>query len=360
MVKACPLTGPPSTELRAPGDDVIEITDLYKYYGTRRAVGPLSTTIDKGQIVGLLGLNGAGKTTALRILACDLLATSGNVRIDGADIVEQQDRVRQHIGYLPDRPPLYEEMQVHEYLVFAAKLRGLRGKELVDRVGVVEELTELAEYRDDLIHGLSHGYRQRVGIGQAIVHRPALVVMDEPISGLDPAQIVEMRALVRSLAGEHTVIVSSHILSEISETCDRILVLRDGRVVASGSEQELSSQLLQGMRVDVTVRKPGESDVAADARTALGRVSGVDQVDVVARPENEAVSLRVQMSTDVRAALSREIVEGGFELLELTRSARELESVFLELSGSSERARLSGRNEAGVSEPAAPEEDQEP
>jgi ABC-2 type transport system ATP-binding protein len=268
--------------------------------------------------------------------------------------------VRQQIGYLPDRPPLYDDMRVHEYLVFAAKLRGLRGKELLERVGTVEELTELEEYRDDLIHGLSHGYRQRVGIAQAIVHRPALVVMDEPISGLDPAQIVEMRRLVRSLAGEHTVIVSSHILSEISETCDRILVLRDGRVVASGSEQELSSQLLQGMRVDVTVRKSDASDVLADARAALNTIAEVDRVDEVAQADNGALSLRVQASSDVRAFLSRALVESGFDLLELTRSARELESVFLELSGSSSRAtRLGGGNGTDVSEAHDPEEDEE-
>jgi ABC-2 type transport system ATP-binding protein len=200
-----------------------------------------------------------------------------------------------------------------------------------------------------------------VGIAQAIVHRPALVVMDEPISGLDPAQIVEMRALVRSLAGEHTVIVSSHILSEISETCDRILVLRDGRVVASGSEQELSSQLLQGMRLDVVVRKAGDSDVAAHARTALGQIPEVDKIEVVARPENGAVSLRIRTSSDVRGSLARTLVEGGFELLELTRSARELESVFLELSGSSDRAtRLGSGNGAEANEASDPEEDEEP
>ena len=166
-------------------------------------------------------------------------------------------------------------------------------------------MVEHEHIRLDILHVIQHGrrggdttlIRMDDDIGQAIVHRPALVVMDEPISGLDPAQIVEMRALVRSLAGKHTVIVSSHILSEISETCDRILVLRDGRVVASGSEQELSSQLLQGMRVDVTVRKPGESDVAADARTALGRVSGVDQVDVMDRMDMADIAENIGLSS---------------------------------------------------------------
>jgi ABC-2 type transport system ATP-binding protein len=314
---------------------VIEITDLYKYFGTRRAIGPFSATIDKGQIVGLLGLNGAGKTTTLRILACDLLATSGSVRVDGTDLNEGQDSVRERIGYLPDRPPLYDEMRVHEYLVFSARLRGLRGKELTERVGAVEELTTLAEYRDDVIAGLSHGFRQRVGIAQAIVHRPELVVMDEPIAGLDPAQIVEMRKLVRSLGQDHTVVVSSHILSEISETCDRILVIRDGCVVASGSERELTEQLLRGTRIHLTVRKLGAADPGGEAAAQLAAVPQVERTEP--RPATEMgegiATLRVVASGDVRPEVAQTLVSSGFELLELGRSARELESVFLELSG---------------------------
>jgi ABC-2 type transport system ATP-binding protein len=300
----------------------------------------LSATIDKGQIVGLLGLNGAGKTTALRILACDLLATSGTVRVDGVDLAEQQDRMRHRIGYLPDRPPLYDEMRVHEYLMFSAKLRGLKGKELRDRVGAVEELTELVEYRDDVILGLSHGYRQRVGIAQAIVHQPELVVMDEPISGLDPAQIVEMRGLVRSLASDHTVVISSHILSEISETCDRILVIRDGQVVASGSEQELADRLVRGMRIEVTVRGAGRSDPGAEALGVVERLEGVEEVESVAPTETGTAiaSLRLRAHTDVRPELSKRLVESGFELLCLSRASHELERIFLELSGSAERA----------------------
>jgi ABC-2 type transport system ATP-binding protein len=334
---------------------VIEITDLYKYFGTRRAIGPLSATIDQGQIVGLLGLNGAGKTTTLRILACDLLATSGSVRIDGTDVVEGQDSVRQRIGYLPDRPPLYDEMRVHEYLVFSARLRGLGGKELTERVGAVEELTTLAEYRDDVIAGLSHGFRQRVGIAQAIVHRPQLVVMDEPIAGLDPAQIVEMRKLVRSLGQDHTVVVSSHILSEISETCDRILVIRDGCVVASGSERELTEQLLRGMRIHVTARKPGASDPAREAAAKLSALAQVERAEP--RPPAEMgegiATLRVVASGDVRSEVAQALVGSGFELLELSRSTRELESVFLELSGAQTREPDATRESAHKEAPEA-------
>lgn len=341
---------------------MIEITDLYKYYGTRRAVGPLSTTIDNGQIVGLLGLNGAGKTTALRILACDLLATSGTVRIDGIDLAEHQDRMRHRIGYLPDRPPLYDEMRVHEYLVFSAKLRGLRGKELLARVGAVEELTELTEYRDDIISGLSHGYRQRVGIAQAIVHQPELVVMDEPISGLDPAQIVEMRSLVRSLGHEHTVVVSSHILSEISETCDRILVLGDGQVVASGSEQELSERLASGIRIDVTIRRAGAGDVSDRARQLCLGLLNVEAVEVMAPAEagEGVVSLRVQAKTDVRPDLSKLLMEAGFDLLGLTKATHELERIFLELSGSAERVAKANKTAKSPSLANAASDDGQP
>ena len=192
---------------------MIEVRDLFKYYGERRAVGPVSFEIAKGEIVGLLGLNGAGKTTALRVLACDLLPSSGSVRVGGVDVVDQPHEVRRRIGYLPDRPPLYDEMTVHEYLVFAARLRGVARADAEKRAAAVEEAAQIGEVRDDLIASLSHGFKQRVGIAQAVVHGPELLILDEPISGLDPVQIVEMRQLLRSLRGAHTIVLSSHILT---------------------------------------------------------------------------------------------------------------------------------------------------
>jgi len=317
---------------------VIEIRDLYKYYGDRRAVGPLSATIEKGEIVGLLGLNGAGKTTTLRILACDLLPTSGSVTVGGLDVVEQPHEVRQRIGYLPDTPPVYPEMTVGEYLTFAARLRGVPRADVEQRVSDVIEQTEIENERDRPIGALSHGYRQRVGIAQAIVHKPELVVLDEPISGLDPVQIVEMRDLVRSLGGDHTVVVSSHILSEIHETCDRILVIGDGVIAASGTEKELSAQLLSGMRVSLQVRakaaQRGELEALLADVTGVSEVEGVD----VAGPTQDVLGFRVLTQSDVRDELCRRIVGAGFGLLELSRGERELESVFLELSKSDELA----------------------
>jgi ABC-2 type transport system ATP-binding protein len=314
---------------------VIEIRELYKYYGDRRAVGPVSATIEDGEIVGLLGLNGAGKTTTLRVLACDLLPTSGTVQVDGMDVVEQPDQVRQRIGYLPDSPPLYADMKVGEYLSFAARLRGVAGSDVNKRVDEAIELTEVGDERERLIGALSHGFRQRVGIAQAIIHRPKLVVLDEPISGLDPKQIVEMRQLVRSLRGEHTVVVSSHILAEISETCDRILVIRDGTIAAAGTERELFAHLTGGMRVDLMVRTPSGADESARLSEVLSAVDGVSSVetrDPLERGEN-ILSARVSGNRDIRDAVCRALVAANFGVLQLSRSEHELESVFLQLSG---------------------------
>jgi ABC-2 type transport system ATP-binding protein len=308
---------------------MIEINDLYKYYGERRAIGPVSTTIETGEVVGLLGLNGAGKTTTLRILACDLLPSSGTVEVDGIDVVERPHEVRGRVGYLPDSPPLYPEMSVGAYLAFAARLRGMSRAEAARRVGEVEELTQLADVSADPISSLSHGFKQRVGIAQAIVHRPRLLVLDEPISGLDPVQIVEMRELLRSLKGEHTILLSSHILSEISETCDRILVIKDGVIAASGTESELTKRLHGGLRFVVTVVGGAEK-----ARAALEKVEGVDRVeDLPAAEQGEAVAtLRLDATRDVRAEASRALVESGLGILQIGPGERELESVFLELA----------------------------
>jgi ABC-2 type transport system ATP-binding protein len=273
---------------------MIEVRDLYKYYGERRAVGPVSFSIAKGEIVGLLGLNGAGKTTALRVLACDLLPSSGAVLVDGIDVVDQPHEVRRRIGYLPDRPPLYDEMTVHEYLVFAARLRGVPAADADQRAGAALEATQLGDVREDLIGSLSHGFRQRVGIAQAIVHGPRLLILDEPISGLDPVQIVEMRQLLRSLGGDHTIVLSSHILTEISETCDRLLVIGEGRIVAQGTEEDLSKSLLGEARVDLAIKKGDE----ARAREALA-AAGVEVLEVVRR-KNELESVFLRLTQDDR------------------------------------------------------------
>lgn len=314
---------------------MIQIQDLYKYYGDRRAIGPLSIEVNQGEIVGLLGLNGAGKTTTLRVLACDLMPTSGTVKVGGFDVVANPDDVRARVGYLPDRPPLYDDMAVAEYLSFAARLRRVPKSEVERRVNDVLETTELGDVRGQMIGTLSHGYRQRVGIAQAIVHRPEFVVLDEPISGLDPVQIVEMRELVRSLRGDHTVIVSSHILSEISETCDRLLVIDNGRISWSGTEKELFAELGQGMALGVTVR-----GVSAERASEIVRaVPAVQDVEAVAasEPGDGIVSLQISAKSDVRDAVCRALVGADVSVLELVRR-QGLESMVLKLLGGDDAA----------------------
>jgi ABC-2 type transport system ATP-binding protein len=329
---------------------VIEITELYKYYDDRRAVGPLSVRIDRGQVVGLLGLNGAGKTTTLRILACDLLPTSGGVSVGGVNVVEDPDLVKAKVGYLPDTPPVYPEMSIEEYLTFAARLRGAESSKVPKLVDEAIEQTELGDERDSLIEALSHGFRQRVGIAQAIVHRPEFVVLDEPISGLDPAQIVEMRSLVRSLSGDHTVVVSSHNLPEISETCDRLLVINEGCIVADGTEQELT-KTQRGMRVELTVRGSG-ADVAARAENLVGQLEGVSQVRSMSPSEvgDNVATLSVVSEGDVRDQMCRVLVANDLGILGLNRAERELEIAFLELlAGKSGRSKAAARKEEAAS-----------
>jgi ABC-2 type transport system ATP-binding protein len=316
---------------------VIEINELYKFYGDRKAVGPLSCSIADGEIVGLLGLNGAGKTTTLRILACDLLPSSGSVVIDGLDVVENPHEVRGRIGYLPDTPPLYPEMTVRGYLLFAAQLRGLSRAQAEKQVPEALAQTQLGGVADDPIASLSHGFKQRVGIAQAIVHRPRLLVLDEPITGLDPVQIVEMRELLRGLKGKHTILLSSHILSEISETCDRILVIKGGEIAAAGTEAELIARLQSGLRLEITVRgsAEGTATIEAQVREVAQALPGVTSIKVLpaAEPGPRVVTLRVDADHDVREALCKALVEAGLGILQVGRGERELESVFLSLAG---------------------------
>lgn len=318
---------------------MIEIQELCKYYGQHRALGPVTARIEKGEVVGLLGLNGAGKTTTLRILACDLLPSSGTVRVEGIDIVERPEDVRRKIGYLSDRPPLYDEMRVREYLQFAYELRGKPASDGRKRVNALAERLGLDKVIDEPIFSLSHGFRQRVGIAQAVVHEPELVVLDEPISGLDPVQIVEMRGLVRQLGEHHTVIVSSHILSEISETCDRLLVLRDGVIVASGTEEELSQSLLEGIRIELTLR--ADSGDLARILAVIRSVPEVVNAGAISALERgqRVQSFEIHARKDVREQVGASLLQAGFPLLAMQRTESELEDVFIRLAGGAARGK---------------------
>lgn len=310
---------------------MIEIDGLYKYYGDYRALGPLSATIEDGEIVGLLGLNGAGKTTTLRVLACDLLPSAGTVRVGGVDVVAEPHRVRQMIGYLSDVPPLYDEMSVGDYLTFAARLRQVRPQEVENAVQNAASATGLTEVLGKQVAALSHGYRQRVGIAQAIVHDPRLVVLDEPSSGLDPIQIKEMRSLVRSLGGKRTVLVSSHNLPEISEMCDRLLMIGNGQIVAAGTEAELVSRLVSQQQFEVWVKQAPDWDSERLVRT-LEAVEGVNHVSLGRSQEQGVLAALVDTERDVRSTMALVLVEAGAQLLNLSRSERELENVFASLA----------------------------
>jgi ABC-2 type transport system ATP-binding protein len=305
---------------------VIQVNDLTRYYGERRAVDAASFTIGANEVVGFLGLNGAGKTTTLKVLAGLLLPSAGTVTFDGHDVATSGVAMRSQIGFLPEDPPLYLEMVVRDFIRFVGGLRGMSGADLDARLPGVLAKTQLTEVADRVIGELSHGFRKRVGIAQAIIHHPRLVILDEPISGLDPVQIVEMRKVILGLKAESTVLVSSHILSEISQTCDRILVLNEGRLVAHGTEQELAGRFHIGGSVDLSLRDGG-----ALARKILEGCEGVKKVILIGESE-DFIDVRVSMSGDVREDLVAALVDGGVGVRRVDSAHDELEEIFLDLT----------------------------
>ncbi len=323
---------------------MVHLSDVTKYYGKKRALGPVSFEIEQGDTVGFLGLNGVGKTTLLKILACGLRPSSGTVTIDGLDILDDPHEVRKRVGYLPELPPVYGDMTVGDYLHFAGRIRGLTPEAVARRVPEVEEYARITEVHDVPTRNLSQGYRQRVGVAQAIIHDPDLLILDEPTHDLDPVQIMEMRGMIRALKDSHTILISSHILPEISQTCDRLLILNAGEIVASGSEAELGDTLLRSRGMVVTVRPAGDA-AATGALEAVERViravPGVTGVGLPDRPARAmaatgAVTVRVDGEADLRAPVCRTLVEAGHDVIGLSLAERELERVFVELVGGAE------------------------
>ncbi len=306
---------------------MITVTGLTHFYGERRAIEDLSFSIAEKEIVGFLGLNGAGKSTTLKILAGLVVPSAGSVAIDGVDLVSAGASFRARIGYLPEDPPLYREMTVREFVRYCGELRGMPSATVEARLPEVLRVAQLAHVADRVIGELSHGYKKRCGIAQAIIHAPKLVILDEPISGLDPRQIVEMRAVIRDLAKDCTVLISSHILGEISETCDRILVLAGGKVVAQGTEAELASRAAgAGTRLSLVVRGTAEQ-VAAGLAAAVG-VTSHDLREEAAGTWR----LHVALSGDGREALVAALVGAGVGLRRMVEDETELEQIFLGLT----------------------------
>ena len=303
---------------------LIEVRGLSKFYGPYAAVRDVSFDIKEGEVVGLLGLNGAGKSTILKILGSFLLPSSGGASMAGFSVEDDSDRVRELIGYLPDRPPLYDEMRVVPYLRYVAKLKNVAPGKIDERIADVLRKTNLVEVAWQPLGELSHGFRQRVGIAQALIHNPRVIILDEPINGLDPVQIVEMRDLILSLRGKHTVILSSHILSEITRTCDRILIIDKGRLVAEGNEAELEKAFVTSMRVVAEIK--GTCDMAA-----LKGLSGVRRVIEAQSAASGTKILTVECDGDLRAVIAKTLITSGAELLEIGREGDGLETVCMTL-----------------------------
>ncbi len=304
---------------------MIEVKGLTKYYGATRAISDLSFSIEKGETIGFLGLNGAGKSTALKILAGVLLPTAGTVIIEGVDMITSPRKIKARIGFLPETPPLYHDMTVRGFLCYLARLRGMSASRAKARTRDVIALTALEIYADSLIETLSLGYRKRLGIAQAIVHEPALVILDEPISGLDPVQIVQVRELVQRLRGEHTVLIASHNLPEVQKTCSRLLVLRDGKLVVSGTEAELRT-----MAGGVSHRELRARGTQEEVRAASTQVSGVENL-VLVRQDDGVGTWTLRASDEACTELVAALIGANIGVLHLSQTRDELERAFLQL-----------------------------
>lgn len=310
---------------------MIEVEHLSKTYGTTSAIQDVTFSVEPGEILGFLGPNGAGKTTTMRILAGYLPATSGTAKVAGYEVHEQSMAVRQRIGYLPETPPLYTEMTVEGFLHFVARIKGVNAGDRHRNVDLALEKTSLTDRRTTLIRKLSKGYRQRVGIAQAIVHDPPVIILDEPTVGLDPRQIIEVRNLIKNLAGNHTVILSTHILPEVSMTCNRVAIINKGRVVATNTPESLMAQLNSGIGYELEI----EGDVS-QAQAKLQSIAGVRAVETIPS-ELPAGHHRVKVTAEPEIELAGRdlaaaIVHAEMGLFEMRRIQASLEDVFLQLT----------------------------
>ena len=307
---------------------MIEVRNLTKRYGNKTAIADVTFNVEKGEVLGFLGPNGAGKTTTMRAIVGYLPATEGHITVDGFDVFEQPLEVRRRIGYLPENPPLYLEMTVEGYLRFVAKIKGVPKTERGDEIMRVMDEANVVEVADRIIGRLSKGYRQRVGLAQALLNDPPVLVLDEPTIGLDPKQIHEVRELIKKWSGEHTVLLSTHILPEVEQTCNRVVIIDRGRIIAVDTPANLRSQLKGAERTVV--------EVAGPLKEIILRFSAIDGVrdarEVGATNGRHQIQVETNLQQDLRPQLARAVVESGWGLFEMRSSTMSLEDIFLQLT----------------------------
>ncbi|HYU80470.1 MAG TPA: ABC transporter ATP-binding protein [Vicinamibacterales bacterium] len=329
---------------------MIEVQNLTKRYGPVTAVDNVSFRVEPGEILGFLGPNGAGKTTTMRVITGYIPATEGRVIVAGHDVFEQPIDAKRRTGYLPETPPLYPDMTVREYLMFVARIKGVPRRETVSRVQDVMKRTRVTDMASRHCAKLSKGYRQRVGLAQAILHNPDVLVLDEPTAGLDPKQIIETRQLIRELGGSHTIILSTHILPEVSQTCQRVVIINNGKVVAVDTPENLTARLRGSETIYLQVAGP-ESDVSA----ALGTIAGVTRVSATDGPDGVLnIEVDSEHGHDVRRELAATVVNRGWGLLELRPIRMSLEDIFLRLTTEEPASGGGTADEARSGRPAEP------
>ena len=303
---------------------MIEVKNLTRYYGTRRAINNISFQIEKGEVVGFLGPNGAGKSTTMNIISCILAASSGSAKINGFDTFEQSLEIRKIIGYLPETPPLYSDMIVSDYLNFAAGIRGVDTKRISSSVDRVIEKCSLKDVGHRIIGRLSKGYQQRVGLAQAMVHDPEILILDEPTIGLDPIQIIEIRKLIQELTTEHTIILSSHILPEINQICKRVIIINDGEIAAVDSLGGLAASLRKSDRLSLTVRS-SENNV-------IEKLNGLDQVISATNGGENQYLIECALRSNLQDKIAKLALENNWGIVELKPVSMTLEDIFLKLT----------------------------
>lgn len=326
--------------MSTPNTNMIEVTGLSKSYGPIQALQGITFSVKKGEVVGFLGPNGAGKSTTMKIITGSMAPTSGSAKVAGFDVFEDPIEVKKRIGYLPENPPVYGDMNIEAYLTFVARLKGVEKSKVKSQVEKAIEKTDLGSVRRRLIQNLSKGYRQRVGIAQALVSDPEILILDEPTSGLDPRQVAEVRSLIQELKGEHTIILSTHILPEVQAMCERIIIINRGRIVAEDSLEGLATRMAGTLELKVRVARP-----SADVETALRSVAGVSAV----LKTDSGYKINVLGTGDSAIEkVAEAAVMSKSGLLELRKESADLEDIFLKLTTSEENQKLENANTGGV------------